>query len=277
MLQGDKEDLDPSLLVKSWFRDVGDLLEGSFQPLARLRLEVLNLLGRPGTSAPAVETMSFGAVMSELLAEPELGEMYRPPPFGLSVSQWRNIANHNSFDVSGGQITCTYGTPDKLKTLRLSIDELASVLTYCNDLYYAHKVAIELFGIDNLMELIKYEPDISPSEYSHTTSLAYGLVSAGFSIIHAAYLPNKWSLILTDLHARRQKEVKTALQEACYPYMLFVHPVEISAVVRSSWKTYKIGFIASVAKKNEPLPECFRGDIWSVEDSFRLGQKTPKR
>lgn len=274
VLQGDKENLNSSLLVKSWFRDIGDLLEGSLQPFLRYRLKVLDILERRPTSARRVEDMTFGDVVSELMSESKIGEYYRVPLHAIPISQWRNIANHNSYNISGEQVICTYGPADKLKTISLLIDELASSLVYCHDLYYAHKVAIELFNIDNMMELREHHPKVSVSDFTRNTSLAYGLVSAGFSVVHAEYFPGKWVLDLKDKHTRKMLEIKRALQEACYSYMLFENPIEFSVIVFSKQKRHQIGFVASIAEKDGVLPAGFKGDVRRVDNSHRLGPPT---
>jgi len=253
-LQGNKSDLDFSFLVKSYFRDVGDLLEGSLQPMIRLRLEVWEHLGRRGVLPSPVSALTFGKVTEELLAATDLGKVYRPLPFSLSVSQWRNIANHNSYEVVGTLVSCTYGTSNRPKNISLTIDDLTKVVSECNAIYYAHKIAVEFFGIDNAKELIKREPKVSVSEYSQDTSLVYGLVSEGFSIVHAEREPNKWSLILVDKQCRSKPDAKIALQTACYSYLLFVSPIEFLIAVRSGTKEYKFGFIGSLASNSQPTP-----------------------
>lgn len=272
MLQGDRSELDLYVFVKSIIRDAGDLLEGSLQPFARLRLEVWDILNWRSPSAPPIESMTFGEVISELSQNVSVGQIYKTLPFGISVSQWRNISNHNSFEVKGEHIICAYGPAGKRKTIELCMDDLASVLRYCDDLYYVHKIAREFFGIDNVSKILPYGPEYVMSDYSLDCSLAYGLVSAGFSIIEASYRPKDWVLRLKDRHARKHRELKTALQDACYSYLLFSNPVHFVANVHSGTHVYRISFLASIVKKGATLPPGFRGDVRGADKIGRIGK-----
>lgn len=277
ILQFGKEDLDIELLVKSYFRDIGDLIEGSLQILMRIRLEAWQIAGRRATSAPPVASLTLGKLTEELLSRPGETAIYQPPPAGISVSQWRNIANHNSYEVSGDSIVCTFGQPGRQKSLTLSLEELTDSLSACNASYYAHKVAIELFTIDNLESLNSASPTTELTDYSKETSLVYGLVCEGFSIVAAKRLPGKWIISLRDDHNRTEAELRTSLQVACYSYVLFVNPVEFKFLIESSHRHLTVGFASSLLRKGDPLPSGFRGDVWEVEPSFRLGRQESKR
>jgi len=272
-LQNNKTDLEFSVLVKSYFRDVGDLLEGSLQPLLRLRLEVWELLGRRRSGAPTVKSMTFGTVVDELLSDPLSEENYRPLPHRISASQWRNIAHHNSYNVTGTQVTCSYGAHTHQKEVRLSLDELVSTFLSLSDVFYAHKVAVKFFGVDNLMELTPHAPAVTVSNYSHNTLLAYGLVGAGFTVEYAEQSSGLWSLVLIDRQGRNRRDSKSALQDAIYSYLLFVNPMEFRVVVQSQSEVFRFGFVGSLARKDQPLPANFSGDVLSVEESFQLGDR----
>ena len=58
-----------------------------------------------------VLSMDFGKVIEELASRSNGGDIYFPKPFELTVSQWRNIANDNSYYVEDGDVICTYGKP----------------------------------------------------------------------------------------------------------------------------------------------------------------------
>lgn len=277
-LQAGKENLELDVLIKSYFRDAGDALEGSLQPLLRLRLDVLELLGRRRSGAPKAASMTFGSVVEELLSGPLGEDIYRPSPHSLSVSQWRNIAYHNSYHVDDdGVVVCSYGTKDRLKEIRLSLEDLIAALLELSDIFYAHKVAYEFFGVDHAKEIIRHEPLINATAYSHNASLAHGLASAGFSVTHAEQSQGRWSFVLIDKRNRSHREIKSALQEAVWSYVLFVNPTEFLFMVRSQKQMYRVGFVSTVQPLSSPLPPNFKGDIWSVEDSLRIAQITSSK
>jgi hypothetical protein len=275
-LQGNKSELATQLLVKSYLRDAADILEGTLQTFARLRLKMIEIAGLRSKSHKLIEALSFGEVIDELVSVGTNGDMYRPQPLGVSLSQWRNIAHHNGFETKGNQVTCTYGQPSKQKSFVCNLDDIISLACYANDLAFAHKIAFEIFSIDNHVQILEDSPNIPISDYTMDSTLAFGLVSAGFSIGQAINDNGTWNLILLDEHVRNKIMVKAALQEACVSYLLMGGSCHIEASVRSSNTAYRIGFKASLSTKEKTVPDNFKGSIRKLDENFRIGPDEQK-
>ncbi|WP_439125750.1 MAG: hypothetical protein ACNJA3_12420 [Pseudomonas rhizophila] len=245
-LMGGENNLEEPYLVKYLFRLLGDYLEGSLQAFCRLRLAVWALLHRRRIGATPVVSMSYGKVLEELSCETSEGIYFSPEP-KLSLSQWRNIAQHNSYRVVEGGAKCSYGNSDNIKEVDVSIAELKRVVNYVNDLYYAHKIAYEFFNIDNMNDVSHIWEGRELPEYDRDCAFAYSIVAMGFSIVHVEHFPNKWKLTLMDINGRGKKKSKSALQSACIPYIMFVKPFELEATVRSGMNSYKYSFMVSTA------------------------------
>lgn len=271
VLQGSKSELEPSALVKSYFRDIGDLLEGSLQPLIRLRLEILGILGKRKENAPTIERITFGAATDELINICTPRDTYKPPPQEISISQWRNIANHNSYKIDRDKIICRYGPTEKTREFSITFDELATQANHINDLCYAHKIAFEIFSIDNIEKLKTQTLKVSPSDFSINTALAYGLVSSGFSVVQSKQASDCWHFIIIDKYSRRKMDAKLALQAAVYAYLLFVNPMEFKFKVISKKTTHNFSFLGSIKTKGDSIPPGFAGEMWKVGENFRLG------
>lgn len=142
--------------------------------------------------------MTFGEVISELSSRKIGGDVYRPSPFGIPVSQWRNIANHNSYTVKDNEVTCIYGSPGQQKQFSCAVSDWIGLARYIDTLGFLHKVAFEIFNIDNLDELIPYAPKLEITEYTKDAALVYGLAEAGFTIVNAGYKEAEWALLLVD-------------------------------------------------------------------------------
>lgn len=256
-LQKDLDELGPEFIAKSILRDVGDILEGSLQPLARLRLDMQGVAGIRAASVRPVTSMSFGEVIKELASRPIGGDIYYPQPFGLPVSQWRNIANHNSYEVKGTDVICTYGTPRKIKTIRCSVSALFDLGRYINDLKYIHKIAFEFFSIDNMRDLTPYLPHVDVTDHTANGALAYGLVAAGFGIeevgygAEADYGAEQWALVLVDEKNRSELEVRAALEDAVSTYILLTGSINVASFVKSDTSLYKFSFKAKVKNNAE--------------------------
>lgn len=240
-LETPKDDsLNLELLTKSCFRDIGDILEGSLQPLVRLRLELQSISGRWEGKSKLVSTMSFGDVIAELNTK---GDEYIPAPFTISVSQWRNIANHNSYEVENNDIVCRYGKGDK-NSFRFKRTELIQVAHYIMNLYNTHKIAHEIFSLDNLEKIIseREAPGSSETNFDLEGTLSAGLFLSGFTILKVGHKPGVLGLFLTDIGNRSYDESKGALQGALLPFIVLFGPCEVGAIVQSRKMAYRFSF-----------------------------------
>jgi hypothetical protein len=244
LLQQNLGKLSSELLTKSVLRDVGDILEGSLQPIVRLRLDMLEIAGKRATGAKPVEAMTFGQVVEELILISTDGAIYRIDPHGITVSQLRNIANHNSYIVEKDIVTCTYGKGNPPHSVSFPATDLINLGLYINDLYFIHKIAYEFFSVDNLTDISSYFSDIEVTEHTTDGTLVYGLVTSGFNIVKAGYKSGVWSLGLIDEYNREEVKAKIMLQNAFITYLLHVGSVEVYALIKNRSKTYKVSFQA---------------------------------
>jgi hypothetical protein len=238
-----KELLPPELLVKSCLRDVGDILEGSLQPYTRLRLSMRDIAANRIRNGPTVASMTFGQVITELISSGTCDkDIYSPLALGVTVSQWRNVANHNSYEVYGDKIICTYGKPGNVIELRLPIIKVIDLLKDVNNLCFVHKIAFEVFSIDNISDIQQHAPEVALTEGTRNGVIVSGLVSGGFSIIKAGVETGSVALALLDTQSRNNADAKAALQEALSSYILLSGAVDIVAVVQSSSARYRFSF-----------------------------------
>lgn len=269
ILEAEKGHLDPHLQVKCILREMADLLEGSLKIFAQLRLKMLEIAGARNANAKPLENLTFGEIVEELVKIATNGQVYCPLPFNISASQWRNIAHHNSYDTKGDLVTCTYGPAGKHKSFTCFPKDIFAVACYFGDLCYVHKVAIEIFGVDNAAGWAKNSPDLTASEFTMDAALAFGLVSAGFEICYATQTGNMWRLALKDERERDRSLIKAALQEAVLSYTLMGEPTRFEAAVYSPRITHRIGFISSIST-GQNLPSDFQGDVFRLDKQFRI-------
>lgn len=251
-LQQDLDELDPALVPKSVLRDVGELLEGSLQPLARLRLAMRGVAGMRTVGDSDIGQMTFGEVLSELSSREDGGDMYRPPPFEVLASQWRNIAYHSSYVVKGAEVICTFGRPFT-KRIVCSINDIVRLGEYINCLTFAHKVAFEIFSIDNLDALDLYAPEIQVTEYTRDGALAYDLFGEGFAVLKAGHRQgdNTWVLRLRDVYGRQKNEAKVALQKAMRTYIILAGATAVTAWVSNGRAEFKFSFRGSAPGRDD--------------------------
>jgi hypothetical protein len=131
---------------------------------------------------------------------------------------------------------------------------------YAQKVYYLHKVAYEVFCIDNLEQALSVRTlanhAIELRSITTDAALAYGIVSSGFWIEKAGRKDAKWAVFLTDRRNRTAGKIKSALQGAMISHVLQRGPSELYAWVNSRGKVRTISFRAEVGRREKfGLPE----------------------
>lgn len=137
------------LAVKKAFRFIGDLIENSFKPYAVFLNEVRALI--QGKNA---NQKKLGMIVDVLMNyQDEFRALYKDMLCDISISQWRNIADHGSYENTENGVEVTYGTNDEFKKV-ISIQELELLMCTLDTLLYMHKTAYTLLSIDYI-EMLK--------------------------------------------------------------------------------------------------------------------------
>ena len=252
------------VFVKSCFGNIGEVIESSLLPFLKIRLNVLRIVAGTATAAPDMDDLSLGQTIDELARTNP--ETYSPAPFGIRLSQWRNIAFHGNYQIRGQSVHCWYGKrPERFEC---TPDQLRDVAKYANDVFYVHKVAYELFGIDNAkrvlevsrtsgepIEALVFEPD-----FNTDAIFAYSIVASGFRILNAGRRGVRWMLLLEDRHRRTNGDAEITLKKALASYLINVHSLHLEALIHSRG----IGHFVS-----------FRGELTSSQAELLPGEHSP--
>jgi hypothetical protein len=223
-LQRDRTELELQEFVHETMNVLGAMLEGVLKPL------ILALAGQAQLGMRVQPTtMTFGAAL-DLVAEefPDVGVLNLS---GVRVSQWRNIAQHLSYEVEGEAVVCSYGREGQ-QIVRLTRDQLNEVLLGASHLWTSLKVGRELFFLDRFDELRRegFDENFEDERVeSRLSVLAGGLASQGF-VLADACLDASWSkIVVQDMSDMPPKEravhasqVIFALGEFCPAPMLSV-------------------------------------------------------
>lgn len=131
------------LAVKKAFRFIGDLIENSFKPYALFLNEVRALI--QGKNA---NQKKLGVVVDVLIHYQDVFRaLYKDLLLDISISQWRNIADHGSYENTECGVEVTYGTNDEFHKL-ISMQDLELLMYTLDTLLYMHKTAYTLLSID---------------------------------------------------------------------------------------------------------------------------------
>lgn len=134
----------PDVFVKAAFSRIGDAIENSLKPYLLTTNEMRCIIEN---SVPKQKTL--GAVVDALIQyDPIFKALYSDLLLGITVSQWRNIANHGDYRYAQDGIHIEYGPESERKRKTISQDELTLVLIAIDNLLYMNKTARTLVSID---------------------------------------------------------------------------------------------------------------------------------
>jgi len=203
-----EEDL---LSIKIAFQEIGFSLETCLQPMLRYFLCIIMLAQeKPFIGFEKIDKMTFGQIVNELLKYDSLMKIYCPEPWSVSVSQWRNIAQHTNFnfDKNISKIVCKYGTGSNVKRINISLEELGWLCWKIDDLFCFHKVAHAIFDL-GVMDIIRENVKLQPLPINTVVaSIIEILTTNSFEIKNFIYNSKKWTLDTVDNLNRPEDDLK---------------------------------------------------------------------
>jgi hypothetical protein len=241
-----------NLYSKVVFRELGDFIEGSFQPFIK-ELYGLHLLKKKN-SAATIETVnkaSLGDAVAALIDNYEdLSVIYKHVLNGVPLNQWRNIAHHNSYqpNENTNEIRCTYGQKENKKVTVLSRVDLGRISIAIFNIQYLHKIAHAIFMADNVVAMSEKRPDVVVSEDTAILQSFETLASRGFKVIDLKRNGKDITLDVKDVESRVVEEIKQSIKE--------ISPVIFSLLTTMSLSVFSTdGSLAFVVKTspNHPL------------------------
>ena len=181
-LEADKGDLPTDECRYETFRNIGAILEASLQPLLKsLLLQVRITRGKGGPHSD-VRSLTLGTVVGELHDIRTFTEFLAPPPWGVRLNQWRNMAQHHRSWVNDGMIVGSYGKEPNEKEIVLSKVELAAAFQQISFILAAVRSAHTIFVIDNADKVQPYLTLASPRVDIKVFSLATALATQGYEL-----------------------------------------------------------------------------------------------
>ena len=183
-LEQPKSDLALEEFASVALRDIGDLIEGTLQPYLRALLAQLRVVRRKDPAA--IEQLDLGNVVAELADTGGVRDLFIPGPWYVPLNQWRNLAKHHSYEVTGDSIRCWYGKGPKLRSISLSREELWEALRRVFGVHMLIKTARDVFILEHLA-------DVGPrlgagSERPDATMFRFAATAAtqGFEVVSAS-------------------------------------------------------------------------------------------
>ena len=193
-----KENLTLDEYAFELFRNIGSLIESTIQPFLKEFYCLASL--REGLPVVPATTLleDFGKVVVELEKLIPLPGLVAPDPWGLRLNQWRNIAQHHTYKINGGQIVAEYGKSSPPNKILLMRDELMDVAREVGARLAILKSSRFLSVVNNLDLLRPFlaatEDDVSVICLMLTSSFA----TQGFTVVGFDHLEDSITVRLID-------------------------------------------------------------------------------
>lgn len=228
------------LFVKTAFQLIGDGVENSLKPY----LEFLDAIYHVSRDKPVVKK-KLGVIVDGLMANSKLFKaLYKTLFLDITVSQWRNIADHGSYTCnSDGKIEIHYGQDNSI-TKYIERQDLERVLATLDTLLYMHKTAYTLMHIDH----IDHIPTIEKYYKTENDDLVMQIVETSYAHGLEVFAVERGSWNIAAL-IRKQELTPQDLKRYCAAIATFLYEEKFSVLIyKGSQVKYQIIYDQRKAK-----------------------------
>lgn len=199
LLERDKDGMDTEILAHEVFQMIGSTIEGPIRPYLNELLSLFHLHDK--TYIPESTTkMTLGEVVTALQLKLTGTFFLQPGNYGVSLNQWRNIAQHLSFTVVDDQIKATYGRRNT-KSVVLAREDLIHLLRQIALCLAVLKAARVIFAWDHASEIRAKLKDMTEHPDSVLVDLSATFLTQGFRICRTDAGKDSLRLVVEDLRA----------------------------------------------------------------------------
>lgn len=150
LMEADKADLALYELSLEIFRWVGGLLEACVQPQIKALLHHVRIRRGQQPQMADIARLKFGTVVEELNQTLDFfPSILVPPPWGVKLNQWRNIAQHQTAVVQGDHVLCEYRIGNIARHITLNREELFALAKRIQEVLGILRAARSVFIGDN--------------------------------------------------------------------------------------------------------------------------------
>jgi hypothetical protein len=260
-LRSNLEDASAEDVVFSKFETIGTLIESIIQPALRELLAHVRIIGQGDWDAERVRALDFGIVVDQLVNAVGLKAACEPQPWGIRLNQWRNVAQHSSYSLSGDMIAVLYGKAPKSKTVQLTREQLQNLMTTIGYIFMAIGSARAIFTIEHHEMFTVTLGNLGIRNESKLLNIASALASQGFVLVDLGEDDSHVRAVISDATKAVTKERAAHAHQLVH--WLWMHfPKENVCVVYGA-KDDKRRFIFTVEGKS--CAAYFRGEMKEVD------------
>jgi len=219
-LEVDKNNLEIEEFLHECLRNIGDIIEGLTKPYLKALLHQIRIANGIKTVLGDINSLDLGTIVNELIQKSGYANLFMPPPWNITLSQWRNIAYHHTAKIENNEIICWYGRTPNIKEIRLSRSKLLQVVQTALNVYGAIRLAHTLFFVDNLKEINRFSPPVEVRDKAEFLNFAAGLASQGFEIVEYKKNADEVKLVVKDVSNLNPKQRRFHASQFLFPLWL---------------------------------------------------------
>lgn len=213
------------LLVKICFQEMGDIIEGTIKTHMKLLCGMSRISSGTVCAkniADDIEHMSLGETVAKLVGMHEdYFIIYKGVLKGVSLNQWRNIANHAAYLVIPGEkIMCHYGKENEFE-ITLDRAELMQVYNGIHSVWRMQKMAHHFFFCDNIDRLSPFLPKYQITDDSISIQIVELCYLQGYEVVSCRKSMGIWNVQIRDQLGRDVHTLKSSFDEAMNPLVRF--------------------------------------------------------
>jgi hypothetical protein len=180
LMEVPKSELGLHEYTQDMFKIIGSVIEACLKPF------IFDLLLQQricrNKNFNLIESPKLRVMVQELYDTIEEKELMAPNPWGIRLSQWRNIAQHHNTKIDGNSIICNYGEGQNRNEVTLSRDKLGDLTQKVMSIFRTIKLARTIFFIDNLQKIKPLINDLNMREETRLLSLTTAVSTQGFKL-----------------------------------------------------------------------------------------------
>jgi len=231
-LEVDKSNLEIEELLHECLRNIGDIIESLTKPYLKTLLHQIRIANGIKTVLGDIDSLDLGTIVSKLIQKSGYGDLFMPPPWKITLNQWRNIAYHNTAKIENSEIICWYGKTPNIKEIRLSRSELLQVVQTAFDVYETMRLAHTLFFVDNSNEINRFFPPVELRDEAEFLNFATGLASQGFEVVEFKKNADETRLVVKDVSNLDPDQRRFHASQFLFPLWLFTKSKQVTVEYR---------------------------------------------
>jgi len=231
-LEVNKSNLEIEEFLHECLRNIGDIIEGLTKPYLKALLHQIRIANGIKTVLGDIDSLDLGTIVSKLSQKSGYGDLFMPPPWNITLNQWRNIAYHNTAKIENSEIICWYGKTPNIKEIQLSRSELLQVVHTAFDVYGTIRLAHTLFFVDNLKEINRFSPPVEVRDEAEFLNFATSLASQGFEIVEFKKNADETRLVVKDVSNLNPDQRRFHASQFLFPLWLFTKSKQVTVEYR---------------------------------------------